>query len=90
MVEPGHPRALRSSGGLVLTHYADAPDEPDGFPTRDLVVDACLFDLTMGEQPVAAVRGVETIHLRTRSSSRGTGGRTSTWTTPAPREVVAS
>lgn len=63
VVDPGHPRALRSSGGLVLTHYADAPDEPEGFPTRDLVVDACLFDLTMGEQPVAAVRGVETIHL---------------------------
>ena len=63
VVGPEHPRALRSSGGLVLTHYADVPDEPDGYPTRDLVIDACLFDLTMGEQPVAAVRGVETIHV---------------------------
>ncbi len=61
VVGPDHPRALRSSGGLVVTHYGEAPEGSEAHPTRDLVIDACLFDLTMAEQAVAAVRGVEAI-----------------------------
>jgi hypothetical protein len=47
----------------VVTHFREAAPDAEGYPTRDLVVDACLFDLTRAENPVAAVRGVGTILL---------------------------
>lgn len=62
-VGPNHPRALRSAGGLVLTHYKKLPEDAPRPATRDFVMDACLLDLTMAETPVVAVRGVGTIHV---------------------------
>lgn len=59
-VGAGHPRAVRSPGGLVVHHYQHVRPKADP-ATELLVVTNCLFDHTASEMPIAAVRGVETI-----------------------------
>lgn len=57
-VEADHPGAIRSPGGLMVHHYKPRPEGATNFPTEHLVLDACLFDLTKGQNAIAAARGV--------------------------------
>ncbi len=65
MVGAEHPNAIRSPGGLVLNHYTprpkDIPMSAPRYATEVFVMDACLFDIAQGSNPVVAVRGVGTI-----------------------------
>lgn len=65
MVGPDHKRAVRSPGGMVVQHYKPigkiTAEQPNRYPTRNVVIDRCLFDFTQSEMPVVAIRGVETV-----------------------------
>ena len=63
-VPADHPEALRTAGGLVVHNYAERPEGTTGRATRAVVLDACLFDLTMGRMAVAAIRGAETVLIK--------------------------
>lgn len=60
-VAPSHADAMRAPGGLVLTQIQHVNANAKTKPTETLVIDNCLFDLTLSGMPIASVRGVETI-----------------------------
>ena len=60
-VRESHPQAMRSPGGLMLTQIQHVNGKARRKPTETLVVDNCLFDMSVSGMPVAAVRGVGTI-----------------------------
>ncbi|MEM8713482.1 MAG: hypothetical protein AAGG01_21260 [Planctomycetota bacterium] len=64
-VKADHPQAIRSPGGLVVHQFQHSKDEAVGeettYAVENLVIDNCLFDHTLGGNPVAAVRGIEKI-----------------------------
>ena len=64
-VPKSHPQAIRAPGGLVMHQYQHAKEEAAGeqssYAVEHFVIDNCLFDHTQNSNPIAAIRGVETI-----------------------------
>lgn len=64
IVAADHKGAIRSPGGLVVTNFKERPKDAVGYSTAALVIDACLFDFTLGKMAFVAARGVETTIIR--------------------------
>ncbi|QDV07195.1 hypothetical protein Poly30_27140 [Planctomycetes bacterium Poly30] len=64
-VQPDHPQAMRSPGGLMVHQFQHAKEQKKGEPVtyanEFVVIDNCLFDHTLNGNPIMAIRGAETI-----------------------------
>ena len=57
----GGAQNVRAPGALVVHQYQQPSAKPGRYAVDRLVIDDCLFDLTRGDKPLAAVRGVGSI-----------------------------
>ncbi|MEM6673544.1 MAG: hypothetical protein AAF726_11930, partial [Planctomycetota bacterium] len=60
-VAPSDRGAMRSPGCFVVNQYKADDPKAKNHCTETVVIDNCLFDVTLSGMPVAAIRGTETV-----------------------------